>query len=375
VTDWQGLLDGLTRILPGLPDGAVLQVVEPSRPDEGRFVQAWRAGDVLRVEASGRAPLAGEDLPIHADRLAAAGWAAPEDAHRANWWLELSVTTPGDPQAYGRLAYRIVAALNHGFGIGSPAHLAYRAWRQGTLQRLDYPELGLPAIQVLYHARLAANAATPATPATPDDPSGLLRRLLIGEQTVDQAYGPDRRWVATGLLVEIERGTVADRAVPISLAAAREVMRRWRERAAGPSAGPSTPDGREPGPRPGALRHAREITGKRDAAGNLVAPPDRLDEPERGQVVRYLLEAPVLATAFGFDPDPYQPGQPEVIPLHIHTDGEWVWPESLAYFADRYGFAPDPELLEHSRRRGYRWPDLPKETRVLLARQLRGEPA
>jgi hypothetical protein len=64
-----------------------------------------------------------------------------------------------------------------------------------------------------------------------------------------------------------------------------------------------------------------------------------------------------------------------VIPLHIHTDGEWVWPESLAYFADRYGFAPDPELLEHIRRRGYRWPDLPKETRALLARQLRGEPA
>jgi hypothetical protein len=75
-------------------------------------------------------------------------------------------------------------------------------------------------------------------------------------------------------------------------------------------------------------------------------------------VVAYLREAPIVVAGFGFDPDPYDPEGAEVVPLHLHTDGAWVWSASLGYFAERYGMPPEPDLLAHIEQRGYRWPEL-----------------
>ncbi|GAA4509613.1 hypothetical protein GCM10023191_071010 [Actinoallomurus oryzae] len=47
-----------------------------------------------------------------------------------------------------------------------------------------------------------------------------------------------------------------------------------------------------------------------------------------------------------------------VVPSHVHTDGWWIWSEALAYYAWRYGIAPEPEFLRHIRARGYRYPEV-----------------
>jgi len=324
---------------------------------------------VLQGRASGWV-LDGE-LVIHADQLVAAGWSPPDDGHPVHWWLELHPSV--DPSAYATMAHRLVVAVYYGFGIASPDELAYRAWQDGTLEPLVYPELPLPRIDVYYYARLGPGDTT-------DNPFGLLRRLWIGERVVDQAFGRDLSWLPTRTLAEADRGELLDRMVSISRVEASGVANRWREQSGAaappPDAAAASAETRraEPGPGGGqspALREAKGPAGLRDADGNLVTPTERLVDPERTQVVEYLREAPVLAYGYGFDQDPYHPEHPEVVPIHIHTDGEWVWSESLAYYAQWYGFAPDPELLEHIRRRGYRWPDLPREARIRVAQQYR----
>ncbi|MEO3927568.1 hypothetical protein ABGB07_27410 [Micromonosporaceae bacterium B7E4] len=94
----------------------------------------------------------------------------------------------------------------------------------------------------------------------------------------------------------------------------------------------------------------------RDRAGRPVPPARRLEYAERAAVVAYLRESPVVVANWGYDPDPLDPEHTEVVPAHLHTDGRWVWPESLAYFAERYGVPPEPELLAHIEERRYEWP-------------------
>ncbi|WP_460807737.1 hypothetical protein [Micromonospora zhanjiangensis] len=47
--------------------------------------------------------------------------------------------------------------------------------------------------------------------------------------------------------------------------------------------------------------------------------------------------------------------------MNMRTDGEWVWSESLAYFADRYGVPPEPDFLRHMAQRQYRLSEVDQE--------------
>ncbi|WP_179332389.1 hypothetical protein [Streptomyces sp. Tue6028] len=37
----------------------------------------------------------------------------------------------------------------------------------------------------------------------------------------------------------------------------------------------------------------------------------------------------------------------QVVPAIFRTDGTWVWSDQIAYYLDRYGYAPDPGLRRH----------------------------
>ncbi|GAA5194202.1 hypothetical protein GCM10023322_57980 [Rugosimonospora acidiphila] len=106
----------------------------------------------------------------------------------------------------------------------------------------------------------------------------------------------------------------------------------------------------------GELRLAGVSPVRPDAQGSPALPDERLDDLERVFVGRYLRRAPIAVAAYGFDVDPFDPARPEVVPLHLHTDGFWVWSESLAYFATRHGIAPEPEFLAHLKRYQYQPP-------------------
>jgi hypothetical protein len=131
-----------------------------------------------------------------------------------------------------------------------------------------------------------------------------------------------------------------------------------------PLASLSPGDAGQPSGRP-ALRWT---TVRRDAAGRPVAAVGaELVAHERAAIVGYLRGAPIAIAAFGCGEDPWDPARPAVVPLSVHTDGEWVWSESEAYFAERYGIPPDPRLVAHIRHRGYRWPEVDDETLMRAA--------
>lgn len=354
---WDQLADALTGVLGRLPAGAVLQLVDAGQPDGGRYAQLWQDTEALRVEVSGDVPAdPHRGLPaVHGPVLTGFGWHPPGPAHPGHWSDEL--TWPAPAAGYRELAYRLVATVRDGFGLATPAELAYRAWRAGG-PALELPELGLDPVRVDYWARLGEGD-------TRQRPAGLLRRTRVGSVSVDEAYGQDGRWHRTRTLERAELGELLDDVVPLDPVAADRLVAGWRERSSGPAGNAA---GRAATP---PVRLASAVDTPLDASGRAVLPEQRLTEAERAPVAAYLRDAPIVLAAFGYDRDPYDPGHPEMVPLHLHTDGEWVWSESLAYFAERYGVAPEPDLLAHLRRQGYRCPEV-DETGLRLAEEALG---
>jgi hypothetical protein len=190
---------------------------------------------------------------------------------------------------------------------------------------------------VTYYARVAPGERS-------DRPLGLFRRRHTRPDPTDESLRRDGQWRPTSTLRRAADGGLDDDVVEIPVAQATEIARRWQEAAS--------------------QRQADLTAQGRGALGLVVAqavPADpgddvRLADFEQVAVAAYLRDAPTVAVAPEPGPDPFDPARAAVVPLHVHTDGLWIWSEALAYFADRYGLPPEPELLGHIRRRDYRWP-------------------
>jgi hypothetical protein len=203
---------------------------------------------------------------------------------------------------------------------------------------------------VTYYARLAPGD-------TPDRPRSLVRRRHTEVYPTDEALRDDGRWHPTDLLERASVGDLDDEMVEISAEAADRVAARWRALVEVQ--------------RRDLAAQGRGQHGMRLAAPVPAADAQRLDGAERDLVARYLREAPLVVSAFGLGPDPYAGGVPRV-PLHVRTDGRWVWSEALAHYTATYGLAPEPALLEHIRSRRYRFPEVTDEVIAHAARLTTG---
>lgn len=68
--------------------------------------------------------------------------------------------------------------------------------------------------------------------------------------------------------------------------------------------------------------------------------------------------------------DVIDPAPGAVVPASFRTDGSWIWTDSVAYYLDRYGMAPDPRLTEHIEARvaaGAAVPDVDAEAAISAA--------
>ncbi|MBD0671213.1 hypothetical protein [Streptomyces sp. CBMA156] len=73
---------------------------------------------------------------------------------------------------------------------------------------------------------------------------------------------------------------------------------------------------------------------------------------EREDVLRYLRAgAAVLLTPMLMD-DVVDPDRRGVVPMGFRTDGRWIWTDTVTYYLEEYGLAPDPALLAHVREQG-----------------------
>ncbi|WP_285628691.1 hypothetical protein [Kineosporia sp. NBRC 101677] len=99
------------------------------------------------------------------------------------------------------------------------------------------------------------------------------------------------------------------------------------------------------------------------------------DLEELTRLLRYLGNGlPVLTTSATMS-DILDPERPEVVPLSFRTDGQWVWTDTVTFYLEQYGLAPEPELLAHLRRCGNEGPEVSDVAvhRVLSLLQVQGD--
>jgi hypothetical protein len=88
----------------------------------------------------------------------------------------------------------------------------------------------------------------------------------------------------------------------------------------------------------------------------LVAEGARSWSPETHLIVAYLRGGePLLVGPMPLD-DALDPARPRVVEARLRTDGFWIWDEAWAYYLERYGVPPQPDLLAHIRERQYQPP-------------------
>ncbi|HEY8371227.1 MAG TPA: glycohydrolase toxin TNT-related protein [Pseudonocardiaceae bacterium] len=129
------------------------------------------------------------------------------------------------------------------------------------------------------------------------------------------------------------------------------------------SAGTESDAGTQPGPEAGAeaesgeppIRRARLFDAMVDDRPQVDRPA--VPDEERERLLAYLEQAPIVLGGRGFDVDLIDGERPARVPLTYHTDGEWVWPGAAAYYLREHGVPPEPGLVEHARRRGFRPPE------------------
>lgn len=75
---------------------------------------------------------------------------------------------------------------------------------------------------------------------------------------------------------------------------------------------------------------------------------------DRDRMLAYLKGGRVIRAARSLAPDLLDPDRVPAVPITFQTDGEWIWPGAIGYYAERYDIPVDPELLEHARQRDFR---------------------
>ncbi|MGZ4636768.1 MAG: hypothetical protein ACXVYY_17115 [Oryzihumus sp.] len=96
-----------------------------------------------------------------------------------------------------------------------------------------------------------------------------------------------------------------------------------------------------------------------------------LPDDEREPVARYLRAGFPLVVTGSLGTDFFAPERGEVSRINTMTDGEFLWPEDLAYYVETYGARPPADFLAHVRAQGSP-PRLTKDELAALMKRVRG---
>ena len=97
-----------------------------------------------------------------------------------------------------------------------------------------------------------------------------------------------------------------------------------------------------------------------DSVHPLTGPAFDPDHPalsagdEASRVLDFLESGDVLLATTAREHDIFDSSLGEVVGQTFRTDGAWIWTDTVAYYLRTYALSPDPELLAHIRRTGYR---------------------
>jgi hypothetical protein len=121
------------------------------------------------------------------------------------------------------------------------------------------------------------------------------------------------------------------------------------------------------------MRQARVFDGTgadgRPYVRRALVRPEDLD-----RVLAYLENAPIVLAARGYDADELDSSRGSNVPMTFHTDGEWIWPGSVAYYLREHEIPPEPEFLIHIGERGFELPEVDDRTRDVAVSIITGAP-
>ncbi len=71
------------------------------------------------------------------------------------------------------------------------------------------------------------------------------------------------------------------------------------------------------------------------------------DTVERDRMLHYLTSGTTVLHTTARTQDVLNPDAGQVVPTSFRTDGEWIWTDTVAYYLEQHGLAPDEELAAH----------------------------
>lgn len=80
------------------------------------------------------------------------------------------------------------------------------------------------------------------------------------------------------------------------------------------------------------------------------------DAARRERLATYLRAGRPILTTTAQEVDRVDRSRGEVVPLSFRTDGAWIWTDTVTYYLEVHGLAPDPELGAHIAASGYTCP-------------------
>jgi hypothetical protein len=209
----------------------------------------------------------------------------------------------------------------------------WRAWRF-PLDGFGDPEAGdAPTVQ---------EEIRPSAAIDPDDPGRAHRVYIV--QVPDGAVAP----TLTGELQDALAGhgdagvevIGLDAVPPPYLAAALEgAVLVWDAQDDEPASGNDEPP----------FKIARVFDFARPDTGPGFDPGHRVvtDSGERDQMLRYLTSGTTVLHTTARTRDVISPEAGQIVPSSFRTDGEWIWTDTVAYYLEQHGLAPDEELAAH----------------------------
>ncbi|MCK9878369.1 hypothetical protein MXD59_21785 [Frankia sp. Ag45/Mut15] len=107
---------------------------------------------------------------------------------------------------------------------------------------------------------------------------------------------------------------------------------------------------------------AKLFDGTRDGTPFVSDRPALPAGSERSKLLAYLDGGAVVLRAAGRSVDRLDASRGKSVPIAFHTDGEWVWSASVAYYLEEHELPPEPEFLHYLRSRDFRYVAPAKET-------------
>jgi hypothetical protein len=71
------------------------------------------------------------------------------------------------------------------------------------------------------------------------------------------------------------------------------------------------------------------------------------DSSELDRMLRYLTSGTTVLHTTARTRDVLNPEAGQIVPASFRTDGDWIWTDTVAYYLEQHGMAPDEELAAH----------------------------